>query len=364
MNLNSEIYKYISKTFLFSTGIIIVLFASVIFIGDTVEFGKKLSSNEKVSTALIFILSSLNLPKMLLEILPFCFFFSGMLWVLKLSSTKELIVMRTMGLTIRKIIFPIFFASIILGLFFIIIFSPLISSTQKKILSIEADILGKPINSILVTNSGFWVKQGNIEGYDMIYAKSLNSKTMQFNDVIVFNFNKEYEVKKKIKAEKSELYKNYWLLKNTEIINNMGEVSVMSEIKIPTSITKNQIKEGFSSPDSLSLWNLIPFIKMFESAGFSAKKHRYHLYKLFSFPFLLAAMSLLGVSFNLNNFTRKKTNLLILMGIITGFFIFYITKIINALSLAGKMPLLFGSMLPIILPLFLAIALIIHADEK
>ena len=88
MKLNSEIYKYISKTFLFSTGIIIVIFASIIFIGDSVEFGKKLSSNEKVSTTLILILSSLNLPKMLLEILPFCFFFSGMLWVIKVSSTK------------------------------------------------------------------------------------------------------------------------------------------------------------------------------------------------------------------------------------------------------------------------------------
>ena len=197
MNLNSEIYKYISKTFLFSTATIIVLFASIIFIGDTVEFGKKLSSNEKVGTSLIFILSSLNLPKMLLEILPFCFFFSGMLWVLKVSSTKELVVMRTTGLTIRKIVLPIFSVSIILGLLFVIVFSPLISATQKKILSIEADILGKPINSILVTNSGFWVKQGNIDGNDMIYAKSLNSKTMQFNDVIVFNFNKEYEIKKK-----------------------------------------------------------------------------------------------------------------------------------------------------------------------
>ena len=55
---------------------------------------------------------------------------------------------------------------------------------------------------------------------------------------------------------------------------------------------------------------------MFENAGFSAKKHRYHLYKLFSFPFLLAAMSLLGVSFNLNNFARKKNNLLFLIGIL------------------------------------------------
>ena len=132
MNLNSEIYKYISKTFLFSTGIIIVLFASIIFIGDAVEFGKKLSSNENISTTLILILSSLNLPKMLLEILPFCFFFSGMLWVIKVSNTKELIVMRTTGLTIRKITLPIFLVSIILGFFFVIIFSPLISATQKK----------------------------------------------------------------------------------------------------------------------------------------------------------------------------------------------------------------------------------------
>ncbi len=364
MNLNSEIYKYISKTFLFSTGIIILLFASIIFIGDTVEFGKKLSSNDDITTTWVFILSSLNLPKMLLEILPFCFFFSGMLWVVKISNTKELIIMRTTGLTLRKIILPILVVSIILGIFFIIVFSPLISATQKKILSIEADVLGKPLNSILVTNSGFWVKQGNINGNDMIYAKSLDAKTMQFNDVIVFKFNKEYKVKNKIKAESSELHKNYWLLKNTEVINDIGEVSVKPQIKIPTSITKSQIREGFASPDSLSLWSLMPFIKMFEKAGFSAKKHRYHLYKLFSFPFLLAAMSLLGVSFNLNNYARKKTNFLLLIGITTGFFIFYITKIINALSLAGKMPLLFGSILPIILPLFLSIALIIHADEK
>ena len=84
--------------------------------------------------------------------------------------------------------------------------------------------------------------------------------------------------------------------------------------------------------------------------------------------FFYSTGRLAGVSGIANNAltknTNRATNLLFLMGIITGFFIFYITKIINALSLAGKMPLLFGSMLPIILPLFLAVALIIHADEK
>ena len=81
MSFNSEIYKYISKTFLFSTGTIILLFASIIFIGDTVEFGKKLASNDKITTTLVFMLSSLNLPKMLLEILPFCWL-AGYIWSL------------------------------------------------------------------------------------------------------------------------------------------------------------------------------------------------------------------------------------------------------------------------------------------
>ena len=109
---------------------------------------------------------------------------------------------------------------------------------------------------------------------------------------------------------------------------------------------------------------MLLLIKMFEKAGFSAKKHRYHLYKLATFPILLASMSILGVSFNLNAFTRKKTNYLIFFGITLGFSIFYVTKIINALSISGKVSLFLGSILPVLLPLFLGIVLIIHADEK
>ena len=292
---------------------------------------------------------------MLQEILPFCLLFSGMLWTIKANNNKELLVIRSSGLPVRKICYPILLVSIIIGFLSVTTFSPLISATQKKIQKIESESLGKPINSLFVTSSGFWVRQGSSNGNDILYAKSLNSKTMEFNDVTVFNFNKNYEVQKKIKAKTSELLENYWLLKGIKSITNIGETLTKDYIKLPTSITKSQIKEGFSSPESLSLWSLIPFIKMFEKAGFSAKKH---------FPFLLASMSILGVSFNLSTFTRKKHNYLIFSGIIAGFSIFYITKIINALSISGKMSLFLGSMLPILLPLFLGVILIIHADEK
>ena len=53
MKINTEINQYISKTFLFSSGLIILLFASIIFIGDTVEYSKKLSKNDAISTTLV-----------------------------------------------------------------------------------------------------------------------------------------------------------------------------------------------------------------------------------------------------------------------------------------------------------------------
>ena len=54
---------------------------------------------------------------------------------------------------------------------------------------------------------------------------------------------KQIEVVKKIKAESSKLHKNYWVLKNTEVINKIGEISLKEKIKIPTSITKFNQKE-------------------------------------------------------------------------------------------------------------------------
>ena len=44
-----------------------------------------------------------------------------MLWVIKINNTKELIIMRSSGLTIRKIVLPIFLVSVALGLLFIVI---------------------------------------------------------------------------------------------------------------------------------------------------------------------------------------------------------------------------------------------------
>ena len=362
--INTEISKYLSKSFLISTLITLSAFTSIIFIGDMVEYSKKLSSQENVNLGLLIQLCVLNLPKMLLEIMPFALLFAGLLWTIKIRGFKELLIMRTTGISLFQICLPICAMAFLIGVIFILIFSPIISATQKKVQRIESDELNKPLTSILVSNSGFWLKQGSRKGSDIIYAKKLDARNLSLFDVLVFRFNSNYEVQERITAKSSELIEDYWLLKNLTLTNKLGETNYASQMILPTNVTNTQIKEGFSSPETISFWNLVPFIRMFDKAGFSTKKHRIYFYKLIIFPLYLVGMALLGVSFNIQNLSKRSSNLGVLSGTIMGFVIFYLTKIIGALAISGKIPLFLSSLIPSVIPLMLATSFILYVNEK
>ena len=108
-------------------------FASVVFIGDVVEYAKKLSGYSGQKCKTINSVRFLNLPKMLMEILPFVFLFGGMLWTIRVNRNRELLIMRTSGLSLFKRQSPlIFFIFILVGILFIFTFSPLISKHKKN----------------------------------------------------------------------------------------------------------------------------------------------------------------------------------------------------------------------------------------
>ena len=110
---------------------------------------------------------------------------------------------------------------------------------------------------------------------------------MILEDVVVFRFDDENKIKEKIQANSAKLYPDYWLLNKISITNKFGEISSKDYFQIYTTVTSSQIREGFSAPETISLWNLYSFIRMFEKAGFSTDKHRLHLYKLFFFHFII-----------------------------------------------------------------------------
>ena len=54
---------------------------------------------------------------MLMEILPFAFLFGGMLWTIRVNKNRELLIMRTSGLSLFKLVYQFLFLPFLLVLF-------------------------------------------------------------------------------------------------------------------------------------------------------------------------------------------------------------------------------------------------------
>jgi len=119
------IFNY-SKVFLntllifFSLGILLNLF-------EEIEFFKKLD----LSFYLPIILSLANVPAIIIELLPFITFLSATFFFIKIRSTKELLLAKSLGFSNFKIIIYLSFFLLIIG-FFIIFFITSITSPLVK----------------------------------------------------------------------------------------------------------------------------------------------------------------------------------------------------------------------------------------
>src|SRR3546814_12939731 len=60
--------------------------------------------------------------------------------------------------------------------------------------------------------------------------------------------------------------------------------------RLETSLTMEQIRESFASPETLSFWSLPRFIETLEAAGFSAVRHQLHWHTILATPLLLCSM--------------------------------------------------------------------------
>ena len=364
MKLSAQISRYIAGNFLVSIAISLLTLLSVIFIGDIVEFGRRLGTRESAGWGTAIKLSILHLPFMVQEIIPYAVLFGSMLCISKLSSTQELVILRSTGLSLWQVFLPGTLISIFLGIIIISIFNPLVSATQTKLQKIEAENFGTSLSSLSVSGSGFWLRQAINDGTDVIYARNLEAKGMRLKNVTVFRFDKNNSITQRLDSKTAELKNNFWYLTDANITNNQGNTSKQEFINLPTSLTKSQIQEGFSSPETMSIWTLIPFIKMLQKAGFSAKQHRLHLHMLISLPILLAGMTLIGCSINIKRPKSTKRRISFLLGISLGFALFYLRTIIEALSLSGKVNVEVAAWLPSIIPFLLGISLLIHMEEN
>ena len=142
------------------------------------------------------------------------------------------------------------------------------------------------------------------------------------------------------------LESGFWRLEGARIYASGTPPTELETYRLKTTLTPEQVRESFATPETVPFWQLSSYIQLAEDAGLAAAAYRLQYYQLLVQPFYYVSMVLLAAAVSLRFFRFGGVQKMVLGGIAGGFFLFVLAKITGDLSKAGLMPPLAAASLP------------------
>ena len=366
MRISPTLSVYIGRHFLISFLACFGVFLLIVMLFDSIELLRRAASRPDVSFTDVIEMAFFRLPHLGQETFPFAVLFGGMSAFWRLARTQELVITRAAGVSAWQFLFPVLFLALLLGIFHITVFNPLASTMLTRFERIEAIYLKGQSNFLAVSPSGLWLRQSNALGQSVVHASSVvqQQEEMELTNVIVFVYEGQDKFLERIDADSAELQDGFWYMKNVRVQRPEEGNTSFEEFWLETDLTLNKIQDSFAPPETMSFWDLSGFIKTLESAGFSAIRHRLHYNALMASPLLMCAMVLIAATFTLRQSSRRGgTTLIIALGVLTGFLLYFFSDVVYALGISDSIPVTLAAWTPSGVATLLGLGMLLHLED-
>ena len=354
-------HKYLINHFLIKfIYISLVFFSLTIILGllEEISFFKDLKTNFLYP----YFLTLLNAPSALFEIFPFIFLLTTQFLLYDIFKNDELNLLKSNGQSNLKIIKILFWLSVFIGMFNILIFYNISSILKFQYTNIKNNISNDNKYLAMVTDSGLWIKDEINNKKFIIKSRHIEGNYL-FNTVIN-EFDDNFELIKTIQSNKIDIKQNSWVIYEPKILNNNNSKVQSKNMILETNFNENKINNIFSNISTLNLMALFNLKNDFDALGYSTDEVDIHLLKLFSMPLLYGILTVLSAIL-MFNFSRDKSLLVnIIVGILMSVIIYYINFIFNSLGNNGKIPVYLSIFFPLILISIITVIGLININEK
>ena len=309
-----------------------------------------------------YFLTLLNSPITLFEIFPFIFLLTTQFLFYDLFKSDELNVLKRNGLNNLKIIKVLFFLSIVIGIFNILIFYNISSILKFQYSNIKNELSKDNKYLAMVTDSGLWIKD-EINNKKFI-IKSGYIEGNFLTDTVINEFNDNFELLRTIQSKKIDIKKNDWLIYKPKITNDNVSNTTEEFMILSTNFNVDKINNLFSNISTLNLIKLFTLKKDFDKLGYSSDEIEIHLLKLFTMPLFYGILTVLS-SIIMFNFSKDKSLLVhIIFGILMSVIIYYITFIFSSLGNNGKIPIYLSIFFPLMIISLITIIGLVNINDK
>jgi lipopolysaccharide export system permease protein len=354
MGINSKLNIYLGKQliilYLFTVGL---LSAVGVAVGTLSDLAYQIS-NYSLPLAVAITIFLLKIPEYVAYGLPIATLLTTLIVYGRLNRECELIALRSVGISIYKIILPAIYLSVVIALITFITNEAIIPQTSDRITELQQPFLPET-EFTLQRKDIFYLEYESIANEEkqikrLYYAKSFDDK---FNDLVILSWAEDYlqqiiTAKSAFWSEQSRL----WNLQQGSIYNlgndilNTDRISFKSDrIQLPNTFFLIVTQE--SDPDVMSLAQAQKYLQLIIDSNDvkEIRLFRVRIQQKLAFPLICPIFALIGSSLGatFTNLNRGKS-FAFCVGIAFSYYV--LGFIIGSLGIAGLITPIVAAWLP------------------
>lgn len=313
---------------------------------DYIELMRRAGGLPNVSGLFVAQTALFRVPLSLEKLMPFCILIGAMISFLALSRRLELVVARASGISAWQFTTPALLSALALGLFATVLYNPMSAEMLERAKGMETRIFTDRAQNN-PEGAGFWINQSTSEGQSVINAARSQGQGALLSGMTVFRYDPSGAFKERIEAREAVLEPGRWVFTGVRRYTLDNPPVEQDTLALSTTLTLAQVRNSFSTPETVSFWQLPDYIKSSENSGQATAGYRLQYQKLIARPFLLAAMVLLAAAVSLRFFRFGGVQKMVLSGVAAGFLLYVLSKVTEDLSKAELMHPLAAAWLPV-----------------
>lgn len=313
-------------------------------------------------------MAALHLPEVLYQVLTLVVLLSTVMLFISLARTSELVISRASGRSAIQSLLSPALTAFVLGVLIVAALNPLVALSSKAY-EAEVNALKGNFRVVSVSREGLWLRQGGESSQTAIRAARTNLDATILYNTQFFVFDLDGRATQRLNAKRAELTDTGWHLFNVKIwdmqANTLPEANARTEARyvLDTDLTADQIRDSFGTPASISIWALPGFIQQLEAAGFSARNHTVWFQSELARPLSFVAMVFIGAVFTLRHTRMGRTGLMVLLAVLSGFLVYFISNLAQLLGQNGQVPVALAVWSPSVAVICLALGALLHFED-